>query len=362
MQQIDLFSGICGFAIAAEALGVKTAVFCEIQPFPRAVTAARFPGIPIHGDIRTLTYQKLVEYGWNPSEPTIVTGGFPCQPFSVAGKRKGENDDRYLWPEMLRVISEAKPEWVVGENVGGFASMDINTGLHEVADSESTLVLFKKVAQQVIDDLSSVGYELACTDRGEPVLFIIPAAAINAPHRRDRVWIVARRAAKDSNGAANGKLQEQGYFWELWNASTGGNERHPAEKAFGYASNTSNPGLEGLPKQKDSTHQPVNTTYSDIGKLQGRGSPGYAEEEGEKSKEQPIRFHKFDYWTSFPAESPVYVGNDGLRAELVRLGCKNPDRVVRYQREQAIKSAGNAIVPWVYYEILKVILQLSRIA
>ena len=187
MQLIDLFSGIGGFSVAAHALGWQTRVFCEIMPFPQAVLRKNFPCVPIHDNIKTLTKQKLIDYGWNPNLPTVLTGGFPCQPFSVAGKRKGADDDRYLWPEMLRVIQEAQPAWVVGENVGGFATMELDTGIAEVADQEGALVLFKKVAQQVIDDLNSIGYDVPRTDQGDPVLFVIPACAINAPHRRDRI-------------------------------------------------------------------------------------------------------------------------------------------------------------------------------
>jgi len=154
LTHIDLFSGIGGFALAAKWAGIKTIQFVEIDPFCQKVLMKNFPGVPIHNDIKTYKYDRPT--------PFILTGGFPCQPFSVAGKRRGKEDDRYLWPKMLRVISEAKPTWVIGENVAGFISMGLD---------------------DCVSDLEREGYEV------QPL--IIPACAVGAPHRRVRVWIVA---------------------------------------------------------------------------------------------------------------------------------------------------------------------------
>src|SRR3990167_9490655 len=239
MKHLDLFSGIGGFALAADRVfGNVEHTFCEIDPFCQEVLKKHWPNSKIYDDIRTLrfnpnpdcdrlsrgrkeinsteigkqtfndlekrnrtiianpehngitrtkktgtdsrtqsesqTRKKLLineskgndslrekETGWD-----IITGGFPCQPFSQAGRRKGTADDRHLWPEMLRVIQEFHPRWVIGENVGGFLTW--NEGL---------------VFQQVHTDLETAGYEVQS--------FIIPAVSVNAPHRRDRVWIVA---------------------------------------------------------------------------------------------------------------------------------------------------------------------------
>jgi len=155
MEHIDLFSGIGGFALAALWAGFKTEVFCEKDKFCQQILKKHWPKVPIIEDIRDFDGTK-----WRGA--TILTGGFPCQPFSIAGKRRGKEDDRYLWPEMLRVISEAKPTWVLGENVAGIVHLALD---------------------QVLADLESEGYETAT--------FIIPACAINAPHRRNRVWIIA---------------------------------------------------------------------------------------------------------------------------------------------------------------------------
>lgn len=159
ITQLDLFSGIGGFALAARWAGFHTVAFCEIDPFCRQVLAKHWGGVPVYDDIRTLTADRLVADGAGRID--LITGGFPCQPFSIAGKRQGTADDRHLWPEMLRVISEVRPTWIVGENVAHFVSMALDS---------------------VLSDLEREGYEAQA--------IILPACAVNAPHRRDRVWIV----------------------------------------------------------------------------------------------------------------------------------------------------------------------------
>ena len=158
MRHLDLFSGIGGFALAASWVWkeeYETIAFVEREEYCQRVLRKNFPGVPICEDI----YEAKGE-DYTPVD--LLTGGFPCQPFSVAGKQRGKEDDRYLWPEMLRVIREARPSWIIGENVDGI----VNMGLDEV--------LF---------DLESEGYKTRT--------FIIPACAVDAPHRRARVWIVA---------------------------------------------------------------------------------------------------------------------------------------------------------------------------
>ena len=166
MRHLDLFSGIGGFALAASRVWVDHEVvsFCDIEPFAQKVLKKHWPGVPCHDDIKTM---KGSDY----ANIDLLTGGFPCQPFSQAGQRRGSEDDRHLWPEMLRVIREAKPRWVVGENVLGLVNW--NDGL---------------VFEEVLSDLESEGY------RVQP--FILPACSINAPHRRDRVWFIANATEK----------------------------------------------------------------------------------------------------------------------------------------------------------------------
>jgi DNA (cytosine-5)-methyltransferase 1 len=162
MRHLDLFSGIGGFALAADRVWSDVEhIFCEIDPFCRKVLQKHWHNAHIHGDI------KKVE-GGGIGSIDLLTGGFPCQPFSAAGKRAGTEDDRHLWPEMFRVIREVRPRWIIGENVGGILTW--SRGL---------------VVEQVFADLESAGYET------QP--FIIPAAGVGAPHRRDRVWFVAHR-------------------------------------------------------------------------------------------------------------------------------------------------------------------------
>tara|TARA_R110002051_G_scaffold323754_1_gene418398 strand:- start:659 stop:1759 length:1101 start_codon:yes stop_codon:yes gene_type:complete len=157
MKVIDLFSGIGGFSLGLESTGgFETVQFVEYDKWCQKVLAKNFPNVPITGDIKDYEGQRA----------DVVTGGFPCQPFSVAGKRKGTDDDRHLWPEMLRVIKASKPRFVIGENVRNITS--IQDGM---------------VFEQVCTDLENEGYEVQS--------FIIPASAVEAPHQRYRVWIVA---------------------------------------------------------------------------------------------------------------------------------------------------------------------------
>ena len=160
MTHGSLFSGIGGFDLAAEWAGFTNLFNCEWEEFPRKVLKHHFPNAEQYGDIKEFdatTYSGRID---------ILSGGFPCQPFSVAGKRKGTEDERYLWKEMLRVIGECQPRWVVGENVRGICSW--SNGL---------------VLEACYSDLENLGYSVQS--------FIIPACATNAPHRRDRVWIIA---------------------------------------------------------------------------------------------------------------------------------------------------------------------------
>ena len=170
VQVLDLFSGIGGFSLGLKRAGMETIGFCEIDPFCRKVLTKHWPDVPIHTDIRGLDgkdYKGRAE---------IICGGFPCQPFSQAGKRRGTEDDRHLWPEMLRVISEDRPTWVIGENVIGFVKMELDS---------------------VLSDLEREGYQTRA--------FIIPACGVDAPHKRDRVWIIAHA---NGEGESDGPINE----------------------------------------------------------------------------------------------------------------------------------------------------------
>ena len=175
MQVLDLFSGIGGFSIGLEKAGFETAAFCEIEDYPRAVLRKHWPDTPIYRDVKQLTGEQLRADG---IFPDVIVGGYPCQPFSVAGRQRGEEDPRHLWPEVHRLIRELRPRWVICENVGGH----IKLGLDEV-----------------LATLEAEGY--TCWP------FIIPACSVDAPHKRDRVWIVAH-ADSSADGRASGQHEE----------------------------------------------------------------------------------------------------------------------------------------------------------
>jgi DNA (cytosine-5)-methyltransferase 1 len=122
LRHLDLFSGIGGFALAARRVGWETVGFCEVDPFCRAVLRKHWPDVPIHPDVRELTADAV-------GSVDIITGGYPCQPFSYAGERRGTDDDRHLWPEFARLIRELRPRWAVGENVAGHITMGLDAVL-----------------------------------------------------------------------------------------------------------------------------------------------------------------------------------------------------------------------------------------
>lgn len=162
----DGCAGIAGFSVAAHWAGFYTQGFCEIDPFCKEIITNRFPGRPIFGDIRDVTRESLRNCGIGHID--LQTWGFPCQPFSFTGKRLGAQDDRHLWPEVLRVVADTRPTWLCCENVAGLITLGLDV---------------------VLSDLESIGY----TTR----TFSIPACAVDAPHVRERIWIVSYDARSD---------------------------------------------------------------------------------------------------------------------------------------------------------------------
>ena len=178
MRVLELFSGIGGFSLGLEACGMTTTAFCERDPYCQSILKKHWPKTPVHTDVRKLDgkqYQNSID---------VVAGGFPCQPFSVAGNRLGSEDDRPLWPEMLRIIRECRPRWVIGENVSGFVKMALD---------------------DVSSDLEGEGYAVRA--------FVLPAVAVEARHRRDRCFIIAHR--EDVAYASGEGLQRHGQEHQL---------------------------------------------------------------------------------------------------------------------------------------------------
>jgi DNA-cytosine methyltransferase len=217
MKHISLFSGGGGFDLASEWAGWTNVVSCEIEDFQNTILEYYWPDVYHHRDIKTLT-GKIIDYeaiqrcgkDWRKGG-VILSGGFPCQPFSQAGKRKGATDDRYLWPEMFRIIKEIRPDWVVAENVAGITSMafpgKVSTmgGQANIFGKSDQIYELRQeyILDSIINNLESEGYSV------QP--FIIPACAVGAPHRRDRIWIVANRNKfnGDLSGLCTSKVSQQ---------------------------------------------------------------------------------------------------------------------------------------------------------
>jgi DNA (cytosine-5)-methyltransferase 1 len=177
LKHLDLFSGIGGFSLGLESAGlVETVAFCDFDQYCQQVLNKNFPGVPVYGDVKELNYDKLKADGIDQID--IITGGYPCQPFSVAGSKKGEQDPRHVWPEMFRLIKELRPTWVIGENVGGHIKLGLDS---------------------VLENLESEGYSART--------FSISASSVGANHKRERVWIVAnsRRSVGGKQSPRNSK-------------------------------------------------------------------------------------------------------------------------------------------------------------
>lgn len=227
MKVLDLFSGIGGFSLGLERAGMETVAFCEIEAYPRRVLAKHWPGVPIYDDVRELTSEKLREDGITID---VICGGFPCQPFSAAGQRKGKDDDRHLWPEMLRLIRECLPRFVIGENVSGF----INMGLDDV-----------------LSDLEDDGYTAEA--------IVVPACAVQRDQWRERVWILAHTLPRERSLGRD----TSGSWWESkqipWH---GMGEEKTAPRVVG--------GFDGIPNGLDRIRCLGNAVVPQIPEMIGR--------------------------------------------------------------------------------------------
>lgn len=206
LTHFSLFTGIGGLDLAAEWAGFQTVGQCEWADYPTKVLEKHWPDVPRWRDIRSVTKQSVNDRGLR--AVTVVSGGFPCQPFSTAGSRKGDKDDRYLWPEMLRVISELQPTWVVGENVAGIVSM-AQSGCEIKMETETAVLKdFEMVLETIRLDLDRIGYE------SQPIL--IPACAVGARHRRDRIFILGHSKYDGTSASENRRSVGEKYVsWGL---------------------------------------------------------------------------------------------------------------------------------------------------
>lgn len=309
MKHLGLFEGIGGFSLAARNVGWETLAWCEWNEFGQKVLRHHFPEAEGFGDITKTNFKKYA------NTIDIITGGFPCQPYSLAGKRKGKEDERHLWPEMLRVIREVQPRWVVGENVFGLINWSDGLVFHEVQS-----------------DLEAEGYEVWA--------YVLPAAAVNAPHRRDRVWFVAN---SNSAGLQKARAEQQ----------TAGIEQHG--KLDGNVTNSNSNGLN----ECNSKHE-VNTSeggeYAQYDINQDAMHTNSSSKQREYIRqERKGKFNRsnsrngFDNFKNFPTQSPICGGDDGLPPELD--GITFPK-----WRAESIKAYGNAIVPQVAEQIFRTII------
>ena len=376
----SLFSGIGGPEVAAEMMGWENVFHCDINPFGRKVLDYWYPNSKSYEDITKTDFTE-----WR-GKIDVLTGGFPCQPFSVAGKRKGADDNRYLWPHMLRAIREIRPAWVVGENVAGILTMvqpgkEVEVGCQASLFGEDnrkrTLLRQEYVVEVICKDLEREGYSV------QPLL--IPACAVGAPHRRDRIFFVAHRTdtrAEDvRQERENTILSTEVATHSQCQRSRQVREKIQSEKpggdisdCNGYERNVTNTNGERCDDRSDNWEErpfhydwerSFEESQSERDKRKCRiGEDGSviadsksARSEGKcEYRQREIQFNIRDseevqsWWQDFPTQSPVCGRDDGLPFNV-------DDLTIPFTRwrQESIKAYGNAIVPQVMYEIFRAI-------
>nr|UWI13125.1 MAG: C-5 cytosine-specific DNA methylase [Bacteriophage sp.] len=380
----SLFSGIGGPEIAAEEMGWKNMFHCEINPFGRKILDYWFPNSKSYEDITKTNFTE-----WR-GKINVLTGGFPCQPFSCAGQRKGAEDDRYLWPEMLRAIREIQPDWVVGENVAGILSM-VQPGSETALGREESLfgevdrkrILHRQeyVVETVCNDLEREGYFV------QPV--VIPACAVGAPHRRDRVFFIAHRADAGVKGMQRSCVRASSHsdgercnnrsdnwkerpicYDQKRDSEENQSERTERKRRTcengSVASYSQCPG-SGQVQQEIQSEQSNGHSFDSNG---GEWDAPYSSSEGLSTLRFPTSIEKKKWenedgcsvqpagnvrrasfaerWKNFPTQSPVCSRDDGISTRLDGIAFSK-------WRQESIKAYGNAIVPQVMYEIFQAI-------
>ena len=384
MTHASVFSGIGGPEVAATMLGWDNLFHCEINPFGRKVLDYWYPNSKSYEDITTTDFRE-----WR-GRVDVLTGGFPCQPFSCAGKRRGAEDDRYLWPHMHRCINEVQPDWFVGENVAGILTMVEQGSVSEMA-SEATLFGEEDTIhryeyrgtftlERICRDVEADGYEVT------PIL--IPACAIGAPHRRDRVFIVGHRKDSDLSrrpirGSGEGSAQHGGGRSAEYTSSGRAEMPHDPSRptsnerqSIGRAGETSTDpdGDRGLqvhehmePELADGAEFVGNGWQWDVADTESERSGGLRiEGETQGSRMRHVLFGNGcrlrrtpdaigSRWRVFPSVAPIHRGNDGLPFNVDDLTISFPK-----WRNESVKAYGNAIVPQVMYEIFRAIEQVEQ--
>lgn len=381
MTHASLCTGIGACELAATWMGWENLFSCEIDEFCNKVLKHHYPKATHYGNIFEQDFRE-----WR-GRVDVLTAGFPCQPFSCAGKRNGAEDDRYLWPEVLRVINEVRPTWFIGENVGGIITMvlpgeETKVGSYTDVCGENYTFYEKRqryVIEQIRIDLASIGYSV------QPV--VIPACAIGAPHRRDRVWFLARRDdVTDTDGAG---LQETGTQQRATGVAGDGLQRDVANPN-GYRfrirenkqkhitecqgeTNDRSCRKDGITShsqriRSDEVHEDLQPEQPDGKGITLVSSERYATDtestgiKGERDKGQgKIQFNRRDLqsvrpsWQNFPTTEPaIRRGDDGISGRLSGITFSR-------WRQESIKALGNSMVPPLVYEIFLAIEKVEQI-
>jgi DNA (cytosine-5)-methyltransferase 1 len=297
MRHGSLFSGIGGFDLASEWMGWENVFHCEWNEFGQKVLKYYWP--------KAITYNDITKTDFSIHRGTIdiLTGGFPCQPYSSAGKRLGKEDDRHLWPEMLRAIREIQPTWVVGENVYGITNW--NGGM---------------VFEEVQTDLETEGYEVQS--------FVLPAASVDAPHLRQRIWIIAySKSCTDSRntGGIPSQAEEKNGKRIKQNSASKQQIQLPIESDSLFRDNTNS---NGLRLWRKSNRFGKSKFFNQNGKIRN--------------------------WDNFPISAPICNGDDGISDRLDGITFSK-------WRNESIKAGGNAVVPQVVFQIFKAINQYNQL-
>lgn len=351
MTHASVFSGIGGAEIAATMLGWQNLFHCEINPYGRRVLQYWYPKAKSYEDITQTDFTE-----WK-GKIDVLSGGFPCQPFSLAGKRGGADDDRYLWPYMYKCIEQVQPHWIIAENVAGILSMveqgTVSTlgGETDIFSASDDIHRFRLqqtyTIERISNNLESKGYEVQSV--------LIPACAVGAPHRRDRVFIIAHANRAESEGMRQNRqnaLYQHDFTadTECWRgfkveksirlqlANGAELERARSEWPFAYT--------EGKRSERMQSEQSENGESAQI-EFGGRGC-----EDGSISGCGRWKYKEQLGW--LPTQPPVHRRNDGISFDVDCLTIP-----FRKWRTEALKAYGNAIVPQVIYEIFKAIEQVE---